>query len=224
MAKNTAAAAAAPKNETNVINAEIAPEQPKSEAPAKVVPIEPQSEKLTELRSKRLEFKKLARTFEPDSAEEENALLEAYKIDQLIKAEIVAINAAEAKQKLEIARNERIALFTNALIALFGGNAEQLEAQIAGLTDEQKTLFDTASNVVKNELLAKYAGNKPATAKTSGDDKKAGDGATKNDIVELHIANVASGMDDSASRKAIEALGHARSTVWHAVNNYNKAK
>lgn len=221
MTTTKAGAKVAPKVETAVVNAEATAQKA---AEAKVVPIEPQSEKLSELRAKRLEFKKLARTFEPDSAEEEAALLEAYKIDQLIKVEINAINAEAAKQKLEIARNERIALFTNVLVALFAGNSAALEAQIATLSEEDKTAFDTASEVVKNELLTKYATSKPAAAKTAGTDAKPSQGVTKSEIVDLHIANVAAGMTDSESRKALEAAGHKRSTVWFAVDGYNKSK
>lgn len=180
---------------------------------------EPTSDKLVELRAKKLEFKKLARTFEPDSVDEENALMEAYKTEQLIKAEIANIKSIEAKQLLDVARNERVKLFDDAIAALLVTGYNPFEA----MTPEQKTTYDAAREIVVNELLAKYATSKPAAAKSAGTAKSA-DGASRDEIVTAHIANIAAGMDDSASRKSLEAAGHKRSTVWHAVNNYNKAK
>lgn len=199
-----------PKTETTV-PANVAP------APAKMA--EPTSDKLTELRATELHHKQLARTFEIGSDEEEAALMEAYKTKQLIKAEIANIANEAAKLALDAARNERVKLLDNVLDAY--------AMYISDTTNEAaKSDYEAKREIVANELLAKYATSKPATAKLTNTNHRmgSGDGATKDDIVALHIANVASGMDDSASRKSLEAAGHKRSTVWHAVNNYNKAK
>lgn len=176
-------------------------------------PIEPTSPKLDELRAKKLEFKKLARTFEPDSDEENNALMEAYKVEQLIKAEIAGIKTAEAQMELQTKRNERVQLFDNA-IALYdamnasGGEQSAIDA------------YNTAAEIVVNILIGTLA-TKLTPAKVTGNKTEAPAGG---DILTAHIANIATGMDDSASRKALETAGHKRSTVWHTVNNYNKSK
>lgn len=212
MAKNQSQAAAnvaAPVQTEKLIDGDGA----KNLATAVNKPAEPTSPILDELREKRLGFKKLARTFEPDSDDENNALMEAYKIDQLIKAEIANIKTAEAQMELQTKRNARVQLFDDAIQAYNDAQSHPEDATI-------KAAYDAAREVVVNILIGSLAA-KVAPVKVAGDKTAAPAGS---DILTLHLANLAVGMDDSASRKALEAAGHKRSTVWHTVNNYNKAK
>ena len=173
-----------------------------------------ESEKLTELRAQKLKLKQLARTFEPDSVDEESALMEAYKTEQLIKAEIAAIKANEAKQQIEILRNNRVQLFDNAIAAYV--------AMTANDNNDTKAAFAAAREIVVNELLAKHPTSKAATKTANGEAQPTN--GSRSELINLHVQNLAAGLDDSSSRKAIEAAGHARSTVWFAVDAYNKSK
>jgi hypothetical protein len=203
-----------------------------------VINAEPNSPKLDELRAKRLEFKKLARTFEPDSDDENAALLNAYKIEAEIKAEIANIRNAERAAEIQLKRSERIAIreqFEQALrdeLDFFYMNKnpktgtiplEKIEI-LNGLTDERKNRAEK----LDNELVARYSASTPAKKSVAADGTPANvspsNGAASSDILTQHLANVAAGMTDSESRKNLESAGHKRSTVWHTVNNYNKAK
>ncbi len=226
---------------TNVINAETAAtngldanngseQQPDAETPKTEIAPLPEndsdftSDKLIELRKQRLDFKLLARTFEPDSDAENDALMNAYKIEQQIKTEIATIKTEHAKMVLDAERNKRVALNTKQFVILFGSD-DLFKQYLNGLTAEQRAEFTTANEIVNNELLSKFGKSvtsKPTTGTTTAG--QTADGANKSDIVTQHIQNVANGLSDSDSRKQIEKLGFARSTVWHAVNNYNLSK
>jgi len=208
-----------------IIKAETpATETPVAETPVvAIVKPEPTSAKLIELREQRKAAKMLARTFEPDSDEENAALLDAYKIDQLIKAEIANIVNTERLAELQIARNERVQLNIAQFVALFG-SVELFEAFKAAQWESKPELqlpFEAAIETVNNELLAKFALPKSGggSSTTGGAEKQTTDGEN----LAAHLANIAAGMTDAQSRKAMETAGVPRSTAWHTVNNYNKS-
>lgn len=201
-------------NETNVANSEATTEA-KVEVAKKP---EPTSAKLIELRTSKKAALVDARAFEPDSEGEAEKLLEAYKIDQLIKAEIANIVNAERQAELQIARNARVQLNIAQFVVLFG-SVEAFEAKLAELDEATKLAFDAAQEAVNHELLAKFSAPKTATKAGEGTGKATTDGEN----LAAHLANIAAGMTDAQSRKALEEAGVPRSTAWHTVNNYNKS-
>lgn len=185
-------------------------EQPKAEAK------QPTSPQLTELETKRSEAKAavntaFTETMDFDSKAVTDARNELARIDGLIKAEIAAIHAAENKAKLDEQRNKRSAMVYNLL-------------DVAGVQKPYNEATISQCELIVNELLAKY----PKTSGGSGNSNASKTHGTKAEATRLHIINKANGMDDSESRKQIEASMFdgkllTRSTVWHAVNDFNIA-
>ncbi len=188
-----------------------------TEAIVKPIAPAPTSAKLTELYEKRKAHKIAARGFEPDSDEESAELLEAYKTDQLIKAEIANIKNAEAAAELEITRNKRISLNNNQFYALFGGEVAFDNFQ-AALPEEQRAEFWAAVEIVNTELLAKYS--KPATVKVAADGTKT---ASTGEIDAAALANKNAGLNKKANNAALQAAGYPRSTAWFAVDRLAKS-
>lgn len=193
--------------------------QTTTQAPVVKIPTSP---KLTELQATRKAQFAAMQKLDPDSADAEAALAEVIKTDGLIKVEKAAIVKAENDAVNAEKRNARLALVGNMISAYDAKLAVDADKKATPeAKQEAADKYDEARKVVENELLARYATSKPAS--TSG-----GDGVTKNGntalILEAHLSNVAAGMTDAASRKALEDAGYKRSTVWHTVNNHNKAK
>jgi len=183
-------------------------------APAK----ELTSEKLVQLKAQFAEaWAKMAGISDPFSKEAKDAKLETWKIEGEMKAELANLQKAENEARIAEQRNERLKLNQNqldahaALLALKGDKKATAE-QIA----EAQTAFDTAKEAVDNELLAKYAGSKSAAKVADGTAKEAGEkGKDRAAIIELYLAG--------KEQKEIIEAGYARSTVWHAINDYKKA-
>lgn len=224
-AENLAAAA----NETKANQSDTAA-QPAAAEPAEPAKPEPTSDALTEIRAN---IDALLASF--STLTDRKALLDAnmqlFKLNESERAELAEIHKAEQLAKLAEARNLRVAFKNDFEAALRTELAYMYETynqsdKSQPFMDEMNAKTDAtkaAGEKLVNELLTRFSASTPsksvATGKT-GESKN----ASKSELTGLHIANVAAGMSDAESRKALEALGHPRSTVWHAVNNYNKAK
>lgn len=148
---------------------------------------------------------------DPFSQEAKDAKMAAFKIEGEIAAEMARLNGESKAAEIAAKRNERLKLVETLL-----------DAQKAILTApkniaadkmaELQTTFDTAKEVVSNELLAKYAASRPAKAKVEGETStKTEGGANKEAILELARAG--------KTQKEIIEAGYKRSTVWHTINN-----
>ena len=127
---------------------------------------EPTNSKIEELKAKRLDAKKRAREFEPDSKEADELDIEAWKLGEEIKKEIANIRYEEAKQKAEEEKAKRVQLYFDARDTFI---ALQNDPTNATLIDASQK----AEDAIKNALLAgKFAG----TATTSGTAKTGGTG------------------------------------------------
>lgn len=173
-------------------------------------PVELTSEKLTALKTAYLAaYAEQLKFPDPFSKESKDARMATFRIENEISAEENAIRKAANDAKNAEARNNRLALNSNQLSAY----SEFLKVSAdKKSTPEQvetaKMAFDTAKEVVENELLAKFVGSKPAKKSDDATGSKSSDSAA---IVELYAAG--------KSHKEIEGEGYARSTVWHAINN-----
>jgi len=204
------------KPETTATATETIAKQPEATKAA-----EPTSEKLIELRATKKSHLIAARGFEPDSDGEAAELLEAYKIEQLIKAEIANIANVAKQAELQLKRSERIALNDAMLeaykaLVLFTSNPDDDVSSI-----EYNTLsdaFKAAREIVDNELLAKYS--VPVKAATTTTGSIAGAKLSDTENTAMVAANHAAGMTDAQNRAALMAAGVPRSTAWHSVNNW----
>lgn len=176
------------------------------------------SEKLEALKSDYAKaWAEMAKFTDPFSKEAKDAKLAAWKIEGEMKAEEAAIVKSANDAKIAEARNLRLQLNQNQLTAFEALLTIKADKKAdAAKVAELQVAFDTAKEAVDNELLAKYAGSKPAKVAADGAVKDAGEkGKDAAAIVELYL--------QGKTHKDIEALGYARSTVWHAINNYKKA-
>ena len=175
------------------------------------------SEKLEQLKKQYAEaWQKMAQFNDPFSKEAKDAKLAAWKIEGEMKAEEAALVKAANDAKIAEARNQRLQLNKtqlDAFEALLVAKADK-KADPAKVAELQ-TAFDTAREAVENELLAKYATSKPAKVSADGDKPASEKGKDSAAIVDLFL--------QGKTHKEIEAAGYARSTVWHAINNYKKA-
>lgn len=179
------------------------------------------SAKLDELKSKYAEaWAKMIAVTDPTSQEAIDAKMAVWKLDGEINAEKAEIKKAENEAKVAEMRNERLALnkaqFTayDALLAVkFDKKAKPEDVSAA------ETAFNTAKELVDNELLAKYASSsagRKSVAKTDGASEQSASGEHKAKIIEMFLAG--------KSHKDIQdETGIPRSTVWHTINNYKKA-
>lgn len=178
------------------------------------------SPKLTELKGLYAEaWKAMLAMTDPFSKETKDAKLAVWKIEGDIKAEEQRIVKEQNDAKLTEQRNKRLELNKNQLSAYATLLALQADKK-AKPEDVQtaQTAFDTAKELVDNELLAKYAASSSAKKSQSDKDAKPETGeakANKAAIIELFVAG--------KTQKEIEEMGYARSTVWHTIDKYKKA-
>jgi hypothetical protein len=186
--------------------------------PAKVIPA-PTSKELVALQDEYKAKMALLRTLEGD--EQESCMLETFALKGKIKAEIANIAKVEADNARALKLNERVQLATslkdNAISwALLNNDKKSTEEDRARALDLLNASFD----VVKTELVARYATSSPAKKDGTASPK----GATGQRIQALHAANIAAGMTRSESSKAIVASGESRGTtdaqilVWEKEN------
>lgn len=175
------------------------------------------SEKLQALKAEYSEkWQAMLKMSDPFSEETKNAKLAVWKIEGEIKAEEAALVKAQKDAEIEQARNERLKLNENQLASYAhllavqsNKKASPEELQLAN------DAFNTAKELVDNELLARYAGSKSAK-KSSGSNENSGSKSEQSAaIIEMFLAG--------NSNKEIEEAGYKRSTVWHTINNYKKA-
>lgn len=173
------------------------------------------SELLTKLKAeKKLLWAELIKHEDPDTKEALEAKMNVWKKDGEIKSEIQRLELEAAKQKLDEQRNLRLGMnkaqfdaYDKLLAAKAVKNAKPEDIAAA------QTAFDTAKELVDNELLAKYA--KSSLAKAGTDGTKAGKPATsenKYKILDLYRAG-------KKHSEIIAETGIPDSTVWHTINN-----
>jgi hypothetical protein len=173
------------------------------------------SPKLTELKEAyKTAFKEVQKIDDPFSDEAKTVNMAAWKIQGEIKAEEARIQKEINDAKIAEARNQRLLLNQgqlDAYAALLALRADK-KADPAKVTEAEQA-FNTAKELVDNELLAKYAASKSAKpASENGTTEKSGKSSEqKAAILELARAG--------KNHKEIEADGYARSTVWHTINN-----
>ncbi len=149
---------------------------------------------------------------DPDSEEAKDASLAVFKKKGEIKAEEANLLKIENEAKQTAARNERLK-FAQDLIDAVTAKVSAPKNTSADKMAELESAVATAKEKVENELLAKFAGSKPAktAAATDGTAKVSEGGANKEAILELARAG--------KTQKEIIEAGYKRSTVWHTVNN-----
>ena len=175
----------------------------------------PTSPKLEELKKAYLEAYVKRNSFaDPFTEEAKAANLAVWKIEGEMKAETAEITKRENEAKLQELRNERLKLNSNMLDA-YKAFITAPKNTAADKLAELESAFNTAKELVDNELLAKYASSKPAKKAENGETSSAETSASKDAIIEAYRAG--------KSHKDIEAMGYARSTVWHTINNAIKA-
>lgn len=187
------------------------------DAAGAVAPVVLTSEKLISLNvAYAAAWQAMIKITDPLSKDAKDAKLAVWKAEGEIKAEEATIQKGINDAKVAEMRNQRLALNQNQLdahtnylkiLGTKGAKSDDLEAaQLA---------FNTAKELVDNELLAKYAASKSAktAVATDGEVKD----ATDNQAAILELARA--GKD----HKEIEAEGYKRSTVWHTINNAKKA-
>lgn len=220
-------AAAAPQ-ETETAAAETAA----AETETKVVP-EPESEQLTKIRTDIDNQWTEIEGLKPRTPEYTAATLKLFELQASETAEIANIKKREQELLLIEKQNQRVALLDAVIDAKLAsvefdnsvrGADGTIPAEHHERSNELNAAFKQAREVVANELLKSL----PTVRKTvaAGTTAAAGDsnkGDEKTAILAKHVANIAAGKTDAESRKLLEADGHKRSTVWHAVNNYNAA-
>ena len=159
-----------------------------------------------------------------DIGEQQAAMLSTFKIQNEIKTELANLKNAEREEAANMARNARIGLLTDLLAA----HATKLKVDAdKKSTDQERNdandVFMAASDVVKNELLARYPTSKPAAKSADASDKPAGQrGATGAEIIAQHVANLADGKTPAESKAAIVAGGHSRGTTGAVVLAWEK--
>ncbi len=150
-----------------------------------------------------------------DSPEYETALGELVKANAERKAEIANIKAEERKAEQAEVRNKRVAMFDNAVAAIVANTAVQSDKKSTPeQKDEAAKLAAETRELVVNALLGSTP--KPAVSSEAGDKKAGSSSANREAIVALWLAG--------KTHAEIELEGYAKSTVWHAINDYKIAQ
>lgn len=181
-------------------------------------PVELTSDKLTQLKAAyATQWQEMLKHSDPFAKETKDAKLALWKIEGEIKAEEAGLQKAANDAKAAELRNQRLQLNANQLDAY--AKLIAIEADKKAKPEDVQALrdaFNTAKELVDNELLAKYASSGSSRKKAEGDNSSDADkDAKKAAILEMYAAG--------KTHKEIEEAGYARSTVWHTINNYKKA-
>lgn len=181
-------------------------------ATASAAPVELTSDKLTALKAEySAAWQKVISCTDPFAPETKDAKLALYKIENEMKAEQAGLQKAANDAKIAEARNQRIALNTaqlDAHTALLAVKADK-KAKPEDVTAAENA-FNTAKEAVENELLAKFAGSKPAKVTSDGSAKTSG-GSSKTDEI---FALFDSGKTYDEIISAGYADGTIRSAAW----------
>lgn len=154
---------------------------------------------------------------DPDTKEALDAKMNVWKKDGEIKAEIQRLEKEAADQKIAEQRNIRLGLNTAQLNAYDNLNKVRADKKS---TPEQisaaQTAFDTAKELVDNELLAKYAKSSPAKADGAAKAEKGEKGAKTDEVCFPLFA------EGKTAKEVEEITGIPRSTVWFSSDRYKK--
>lgn len=201
---------------------------------------EPTSDILEQLKTDYLQIWEKSKTFPPFTKEGREINLQLAAQETKINAEKVAIKTKleqAAKQEQEAARVKLLDDAINTAVS----NAVYYEMEFKNFDDAAKAanmdkfnaMTDAAKaarEIVLNELLLKFGGARKVAGTGTGNKNAANPNGTKSQIREIHIANVANGMDDTQSTKALKSLVDASgerlfadSTIWHAINDYRNS-
>lgn len=172
------------------------------------------SDNLTALKAEYVKaWAEMQKHSDPFAAETKAAKMAVWTIEGKMEAEKADLQKAANLAKIQEQRNERLKLNQSQLdlYAVLIGLRNDKKADPVKLA-EAETAFITAKEAVDNELLAKFASSKPGktAVATDGTDKTSGD-SKKAEIIELAL--------QGKTRAEIEALGFARSSVWHTTND-----
>ena len=169
------------------------------------------SEKLTELKATRKTMCNEMRKIEDSESKDFlDAKLAIFKIDGEIKAEEAGILKAQNDAKIAEMRNERLKLSANYKAAILANTGKGANAETAAAEAN-------AMEILNNELLAKYAGSRPAKVATGETSEKSG---KSSNVDATCFPLFAAGK----SCKEVETeTGIARSTVWFSSDRYKKA-
>jgi len=174
------------------------------------------SDKLTELKTKQV-ANMSALDAEKDFDKKLELMKDGFKISQDIAAEVSAIQKANVAAKLKEANDKKLAFVTNFEAAVLADSAIK-----AGAAGKQESTDKLA--VLRTELQNMVLGTVAKSATVAGEVKSGAGtkGAKSAEIVALHVANLASGMTPTESKKAIEAAGHSRGTTGAVVLAWEK--
>lgn len=179
--------------------------------------VELSSETLTALKATRKSaWAEMLKHEDPDTSEALAAKQAVWKIDGEIAAEKQKLQNEVNAAKLAETRKERLQLNENQFIAYDALLAVKAKK---GVTPEQiaeaQTAFDTAKELVNNELLSKFGSAKKAV-KADGEASSESKSAAKAAILDAYKGG--------RTHAQIEADGIApRSTVWHVIDKAIKA-
>lgn len=175
------------------------------------------SETLTTLKaSRKTAWAEMLKHEDPDTAEALAAKQAVWKIDGEIAAEKQNLQKAVNDAKLAESRKERLQLNENQFTAY--DNLRTLKADKKSTPEqiaEAQTAFDTAKELVNNELLNKFGAAKKSVSK---------DGEASNESKSASKAAILEAYKSGRTHAQIEADGIApRSTVWHVIDKAIKA-
>jgi hypothetical protein len=247
MAKTTAATQTVATDAKPVINPEItdAKQDTQTDAAADAKPEQPKqpepltNAKIVALQTEQADLETLLPTLPARSPEQRKTMNRIIQIDTdiiaeqaNIKNEIAAAIIAENRSKtvdlvqsvidLYNAEKSMFAEFEKLPLDADGKRDETATNEMNAATAAAKNAFET----VLNRLLGKPA--KLVTIAAATGEQAATDGDTneywkkRENILAQHVINKSNGMDDTASNKQIQSLGAKRSTVWFAIDAYNK--
>lgn len=208
-----AAATEAGASLQNVVNGTTAPKLPTSE-------------KLTELQNHLAEQGEKLKTLVVMSTEWNDAMIEMFKTNKLIEAEISNIKKVENDAKVAELRNARIAVVANYKAAVIADYVVQNDKKA---TDEAKLAsaesLTTLEEGLKTELLKTVPGSTPAKSAAAGTSAGGGEkGATTKRIRgffdEIRASNPAATQTEIV--KDIIARGESRGTTGAVVLAYMK--
>jgi hypothetical protein len=175
--------------------------------------------KIERLKAVAIEAEKASRAFDDIFSEPYKAAkLAASKAMGAYMAAIGEAEKLENEAKLNEQKNARIALFDNAIEAYQAMTEAENEADKASLS----VAFETARELVVNELLAKFgASPKKATSGEAG--KATAPKASENGTTEkARIVADWLASDMKLTNKQLIEMGYSRSTVFHALNDYKR--
>lgn len=184
---------------------------------------EPTSEKLTALKAEHSTAWAKMTAAPQGSKEAIDAFQETYRIGKLIDGEIAEIRKTEANARIAELRNARVKMAEDWKEAII--NVVNVHARKGVTLDEKQAASDNEAKlgeVVKNELLAKYAHSTVARVVDSTKTATGTKGEKGAAIVEAYKAGKLEGKTDADIKKGLVAAGHAVGTVGAVILAYQR--